>query len=129
MSDFPKPSALAGIPTSDSEVEIPAGLFFEAGDYTPANTEKECLAETQRKVARHRSKLKATLALQLEDLVKINNGTHAADRQGNAAAHWDSAVTLVGKIQHTVAAIAKQIDNAEQRYEEACLVSAEGGAA
>lgn len=129
MSDSPKPSALAGIPVPAVEVEIPAGLFFEAADYNLANTRPEDLQETRRRVSRHRSKMKATVALQLEDLARINASLHAADRQGNAAPHWDSAVALMGKLQASVSHMASQIDKAERRFEESCLTDAQEPAA
>lgn len=115
MSDIPKSGTSGSV--SPVEVEIPAGLFFEACDYTETNYRRESLSETRRRVSRHRSNLKATVALLLEDLARINSSLHAADRQGNAAPHWDSAVSLAGRLQAAVAVVAKEIDKAERRYE------------
>jgi len=115
MSDIPKSGASGTV--SHTEVDFPAGLFFEAGDYTEANTRPEDLEETRRRVARHRSKLKATVALLLEDLARINSSLHAADRQGNAAPHWDSAVALKGKLDAAISHLADQLDKAVRRYE------------
>lgn len=118
MSDSPKPSAPAGIPNTPVEVEIPAGLFFEAADYTEVNTPLANVEMVRRKVSRHRSKLKAAITLQMDDLGRITAGLHAADRQGNAAPHWYSAVVLLGKLQASVSELAVQIDKAERRYEK-----------
>lgn len=118
MSDSPKPSAPAGISGPAVVAEFPAGLFFEAADYTLLNTREDDLPETRRRVSRHRSKMKAAVALQLEDLARINSSLHAADRQGNAAPHWDSAVVLLGKLQKSVAHMAVQIEKAERRHED-----------
>jgi|GEM_PF-6991439 len=99
------------------DLDFPAGLFFEAADYTVANTRPEDLDLTRSKVSRHRSKLKTTVTLLLDDLARINSSLHAADRQGNAAPHWDSAVALQNKLAAAVSHLADQIDRAERRYE------------
>lgn len=118
MSSSTKPSPVAGVPGATVEVEIPSGLFFDAVDYNPCQEKSASLLDTQARVVRHRSKVKASIALMLEDLGKIASSVHAADRQGNAAPHWDSAVALMGRLQDRVTYLAKQIDNAERRYEE-----------
>lgn len=128
MNGSPTPSAPAGISSPPLTVEIPAGMFFDAGDYNLGNTHPAHLEATRFKVARHRSKLKASIALQLEDLARINSSLHAADRQGNAAPHWDSAVTLAAKLQKSVAHLADQLDKAERRYEESQLAPSALGA-
>ncbi|ALV45807.1 hypothetical protein MB46_10280 [Arthrobacter alpinus] len=121
MNGSPRPSAPAGIPSVDVEVEIPAGMFFDATDYNEANTSLAHLEMTRRRVSKHRSALKARVALLLEDLGRISSSLHAADRQGNAGPHWDSALVLKGKLDSAVAHLADQIDKAECRYEESFL--------
>lgn len=118
MSSSTKPSPVAGVSGAAVEVEIPSGLFFDAVDYNPCQEKSASLLDTQARVVRHRSKVKSSIALMLEDLGKIASSVHAADRQGNAAPHWDSAVALMDRLQERVSYLAKQIDNAERRYEE-----------
>ncbi|MEV8180304.1 hypothetical protein [Specibacter sp. NPDC078692] len=118
MSGSPKPSAPAGTQSAAVEVEIPDGMFFDAADYNEANTPLTHLEMTRRKVSKHRSALKSRVTLLLEDLARISSSLHAADRQGNAAPHWDSAHVLAGKLEAAVSHLADQIGKAERRYEE-----------
>ena len=121
MNVCPKPSAPAGIPATSVEVEIPDGLFFEAIDYNEANTDPSLLAETRRRVSRHRSKLKTKVALQLDDASRLSASLHAADRQGNGVPHWDAIQVLIGKLTLSVTHLGKQLAAAERRYEESQL--------
>lgn len=118
MSGSLSPSHVAGrsLPV---ELELPSGMFFEALDYNPGNDRSKSLVDTQGRVARHRAARKSDVHQMLDDLLRLNAAAHAADRQGNLAAHWDSIVLAVGKLSALVSRVSSQIDSAESRFEEA----------
>lgn len=119
MSGSPKPSARVGTSGFAVEVEIPEGMFFEAKDYNPLAGKDRNSLDTQSRVAKYRAKKKQEIRLSLDDLDRINGGAHAADRQGNLAAHWDSmrgaAVKLLAQVDH----MGKQVDAGDDRYDNA----------
>ncbi|NVM97801.1 hypothetical protein [Arthrobacter sp. SDTb3-6] len=97
---------------------MPAGMFFEGHDYNPLNEKTMSILDTQRRVVRHRRDRKSDLHQVLDDLVRLNAAAHAADRQGNLAAHWDSLLSAAAQLSELVKKAGKQIDAAESRYEE-----------
>lgn len=119
MSGSPKPSARVGTSGFAVEVEIPEGMFFEAKDYNPLACKDRNSLDTQSRVAKYRAKKKQEIRLSLDDLDRINGGAHAADRQGNLAAHWDSmrsaAVKLLAQVEH----MGKQVDAGDDRFDQA----------
>jgi len=102
------------------DLDFPEALFFGGMDYNEQNTRRIDLVETRRRVGRYRSAMKAEVQRLWEDLGRVNAGLHAADRQGNTAPHWDTAVLLTAKLHALVKSLSAEIAKAERRYEQSC---------
>jgi hypothetical protein len=117
MSGSTKPSPSAGSKGLAVEVEIPAAVFFAAKDYNAQAERTKGVLDTQAKVAAYRAKKKQEIRLSLDDLDRINSGSHAADRQGNLAAHWDSMIAAAARLHTQIVLMGRQIDAADDRFE------------
>lgn len=97
---------------------LPRSLFYRAKDYDPQLVKTAEFDGSQARVARYRAAAKADFHKLIDDIKTLSAAAHAADRQGNLAAHWDSIEAAVAELKTASAKISKSIDNAERRYLE-----------
>lgn len=117
MSDFPKPSAPAGI-SGPVDLVFPRGMFFNALDYAPGASVKAKPTPSQVNVSRARSQAVAELTRLKDRLGSSLAHLRTADEYGQVTASMDVLVSVADDVHDAVLKLAKAADNAEARYEQ-----------